>query len=494
MPNALAYLALLGWPVVCLAAFARFRVPVAVLVCQIGAMLLLPEKTEIRVPFQPLGKQEMAAIGTLLGLLLVGAGRKKLWKAKPLWGAEAWVYVIMLGAWGTSDTNKEPLSYGMTTLESLTTWEAISVAVGDIYTYLIPFIIGRAVFTSRADALTLLRSFQVAAFLYLPFIVIELLLSPQMHYWVYGFAQHDFIQTMRGGGYRPMVFTGHGLALSLFLAAGVLAGMVLTLAKAPGVLRIRGRYVSAFLLLVLISCKSLGAALFAFLFIGLLHALSPRWQMRMMVMLAAVIVLYPVSRAVDVFPHREIVQFVKDTAGPDRAQSIEFRFTNEEALAAHATKKPLYGWGRYRRSMLFIPFRETPVSVADGFWIAIYGQRGAVGFLCLFGMLLTPVFFLRSRMKRIVNREDRYLLVGLTCIGMMYTVDLLPNGLFTNYPVFFAGALMGLIRGMTTNPAPAAVIAPRAPTPTPMTSSVSGAVPVAFGSGPVTTSETPRKQ
>jgi hypothetical protein len=490
MPNELAYLALLAWPFVCLAAFARFRVPVAVLVCQIGAMLLLPEKTEIRVPFQPLGKQEIAALGTLLGLMLVSAGRKKLWKARPLWGAEAWVYVIMLGALGTSDTNQEPLSYGMTTLESLTTWEAISVAIGDVYTYLIPFIIGRAVFTTRADALTLLRSFQVAALLYLPFIVIELLLSPQMHYWVYGFAQHDFIQTMRGGGYRPMVFTAHGLELSLFLAAGVLAGMVLTLAKAPSILRLRGRYISGFLLVVLISCKSLGAALFALLFTGLLHLLTPRWQMRTMVVLAAVIVLYPVSRAVDVFPHKEIVQFVKDTVGPDRAQSIEFRFTNEEALALHAAKKPLFGWGRYRRSMLFIPWRATPVSVADGFWIVVYGQRGAVGFLCVFALLLTPVFFLRSRMKRLVNREDRYLLVGLTCVGMLYTVDLLPNGLFTNYPVFFAGALMGLIRGMTTNPAPAAVAAPR--TQTPMTSSVSGASPVAFGSAP--TPETPHQR
>jgi len=37
---------------------------------------------------------------------------------------------------------------------------------------------------------------------------------------------------------------------------------------------------------------------------------------------------------------------------------------------------------------------------------------------------------------------------------MMYVVDLLPNGLFTNYPVFFAGALWGLTRGMSDPAAP----------------------------------------
>ena len=466
MPNALAYLALLAWPVVCLGAFARFRPTVAVLIAYMGAMLLLPEKTEIRVPFQPLGKQEFAAIGALLGVLLVGAGRRKLWKAKPFFGAEAWVFVVMAGAFGTSAINKEYLSYGMTNIEALTTWEAISVCVGDIYTYLIPFILGRALFTSREDAITLLRAFQLGAILFVPFILIELVLSPQMHNWVYGFAQHDFIQTMRAGGYRPMVFMGHGLGLTLFLAAAILAGMVLTLAKTPGILRLRGRYLSAGFLSVLLVCKSLGAAIFSFLFAGLLQFLTPKWQMRALVVLACVIVLYPVSRATDVFPHKEIVQFVKDSAGPDRAQSIEFRFVNEEQLSKHAAKKALFGWGRFRRSMLFMPWKDEPVSVADGYWIVLYGQRGVVGFVSMFGMLLTPIFFLRSRMKRLVNREDRYLLVGLACILMLYTIDLLPNGMFSNFPIFFAGALMGLIRGLTDNPAPpAAVAAPAMATP-----------------------------
>ena len=452
MGNPLSNLALLAWPFVCLLAFARFKPTVAVLISFMGAMLFLPEKVEIKAPFQPLGKQEVAAIGALLGVLLVGAARRRLVAAKPFTSAEILVVIMMIGAFGTSKTNEEPLNYGMANLESLNTWEAISVSVGHIYTYLIPFVLGRALFKTREDALTLLRGFQLAALIYVPFIMTEIVMSPQMHNWVYGFAQHDFIQTMRGGGYRPMVFMGHGLGLTLFLAAACLAGVILTLSKRPSLFRLRGRWLSIFLLVVLIGCKSLGAAIFAFLFTGVLHLFAPRWQLRVLLIFASLIVLYPISRATEVFPHKEIVQFIKDTAGPDRAQSLEFRFTNEADLSKHAAKKPVFGWGRFRRNMIFSPWKDEPVSVSDGYWIVIYGVSGAWGFLCVFGLLLAPIFFLRKRLKKLQTVEDRYLLVGMACMLMMYTVDLLPNGLFTNFPIFFAGAVMGLIRGISDNP------------------------------------------
>lgn len=464
MGNPLSFLALILWPVVCLAAFARFKPTVAVLISFMGAMLFLPEKVEIKAPFQPLGKQEFAAIGAVLGVLLVGAARRKLLSSKPFRGAEAWTFIIMAGAFGTSRVNQEGLNYGMTQLPPLNTWEAFSVCVGDVYTYLVPFLLGRALFRTRDDAKTLLKAFQVGAIIYIPFIFTEILLSPQLHNWVYGFAQHDFIQTMRGGGYRPMVFMGHGLGLTLFLAAAVLAGNVLTLAKKPGVFRLRGRWVSAVLLVVLLGCKSLGAAVFAIMFTAILHFLTTKWQMRALVALSLLVVFYPVSRATEVFPHQEIVQFIKNTAGPDRAQSIEFRFDNEAKLSAHAAKKPIFGWGRFRRNMLFVEWKAEPYSVSDGYWIIVYGVRGALGFICFFGMLLTPLFVLRSRLKKITAADDRFLLVGLCSMLMLYTVDLIPNGLFTNFPIFFAGAVLGLIRGIAGTPPPPS--APANPMPT----------------------------
>lgn len=483
MGNPLSYLALVLWPVACLAAFARFRPSVAVLISFMGAMLFLPEKVELKAPFQPLGKQEFAAIGALLGVMLVGSARRRLLSAKPLRGAEAWTFIMMAGAFGTSKVNQEGLDYGMTQLPPLNTWEAISVCVGDVYTYLIPFVLGRALFRTREDARVLLKAFQVGALIYLPFIAIELVMSPQMHNWVYGFAQHDFIQTMRGGGYRPMVFMGHGLGLTLFLAATVLAGNVLTLARKPGIFRIRGRWWSIFFLVVLLACKSLGAAVFAILFSLVLTFLTTKWQMRTLIAFSALVVLYPVSRATEIFPHREIVQFIKNTAGENRAQSIEFRFDNEAKLSAHAAKKPVFGWGRFRRNMLFVPWKEEPYSVSDGYWIIIYGVRGALGFVCFFGFLLTPIFVLRSRLRKLPDASDRFLLVGLCCMVMMYSVDLIPNGLFTNFPIFFAGAVLGLIRGITEEQKATQMPSIPVPTMPPEPKQVKGRPVAASGAG-----------
>ena len=61
-----------------------------------------------------------------------------------------------------------------------------------------------------------------AALIYAPLCLLELRLSPQLHRWVYGYHQHDFVQTMRDGGYRPMVFMEHGLMVSFWMAAAAL--------------------------------------------------------------------------------------------------------------------------------------------------------------------------------------------------------------------------------------------------------------------------------
>ncbi len=449
MGNPFSLLILAIYPVITLAMFARFRPQVALLAAYLGGMLFLPEKTELFVPFYPLGKQEVTAIGCLLGVMLIGKNRRMFFAAKPMRGPDLWTVAFMVGAFGTSFINPEPLHYGPVFLMGLNTYEAICVCVGDLYNQMIPFVLGRAFFRTRDDARLLLRASQLAAVIYVPFIAVELVMSPMWHTWIYGFMQHDFAQTVRAGGYRPMVFMNHGLALTLMLAAGILAGNVLTLAKSPGLFRLRARWFSIALLIVLLGCKSLGAAIFAILFTAVLHFLAPRWQMRVLMMFAALVVFYPVSRATEVFPHKEITDFIKAKFGEERAGSLEFRFDNEAKLTEHGSKKLVFGWGRFGRAMLYDGESDKPSSVGDGHWINTYTIRGAWGFICFFGLILTPIFYIRRRQRLIQSPSDRYILVGSCCILMMYIVDLIPNGLFTNYPIMFAGALLGLAKGLT---------------------------------------------
>ena len=59
--------------------------------------------------------------------------------------------------------------------------------------------------------------------IYVPFALLEVRISPQLHIWLYGFFPHDFKQMMRDGSFRPTVFMEHALTLAQFMAAATLA-------------------------------------------------------------------------------------------------------------------------------------------------------------------------------------------------------------------------------------------------------------------------------
>src|SRR5205814_5450725 len=125
----------------------------------------------------------------------------------------------------------------------------------------VPFFLGLLLFRTSKQLSDLLTSFAIAAIIYLPLVAVELRMSPQFHYWLYGYQQHSFLQTMRFGGYRPMVFMTHGLALGRFLAVASLSALIV----APVRRRILGmpsRLVSAVLFVTLVLCKSAGAVIY----------------------------------------------------------------------------------------------------------------------------------------------------------------------------------------------------------------------------------------
>jgi hypothetical protein len=48
-----------------------------------------------------------------------------------------------------------------------------------------------------------------------------------LHTWVYGYFPHSFAQQLRYGGYRPVVFMGHGLLVALFAAIALISAVVM---------------------------------------------------------------------------------------------------------------------------------------------------------------------------------------------------------------------------------------------------------------------------
>jgi len=301
-------------------------------------------------------------------------------------GPEALVLLLLVGDTATVLTNQDPLDYGPTHLPGLGLNEVVSLFFNDFMWYAVPFFVARALITNARELKMLLTALVVAGAVYTPFLFIELMMSPQMHNWIYGFAQHAFDQTVRGGGYRPMVFMAHGLAVALLMTWSVTAA--LTLAKARRAVAgmpapVAALYNAGFLA----ACKSTGAFLYAVAAAPLLLFRPPRSIARVVALLGVLVVAYPALRAAAWFPTAALVDAATSISA-ERAQSLAFRFEMEELLSERAAERPWFGWGRFGRNMVHDPESGRPVSISDGHWIIAYSVKGMVGFAGIFLLIV----------------------------------------------------------------------------------------------------------
>jgi hypothetical protein len=443
----IAYLALLLVLPATIAAFAWLRPTHAVLVVLFGSQLFLPELVCFDAPLiPPLNKQSLPALCMMGAALAVTASRARIGQARPGRGIDSLMILAMLAVIGTVLTNRDPLTYGPTTLSAHQPSDVLSEVIRMLLGPVILFFLGRTLFRTAGDARDVLKALVIAGVVYSPFIAIELRLSPQFHAWIYGFGQHSFEQTVRAGGWRPMVFMAHGLALALFMCATGIAAWALSRAKVP-VLGVPAGPPGVFVSILLAIMNSLGALIYAAVIAPLQWFLKPKSQLRVAAVLAAIVAIYPVLRATDTFPRKELVNWAAQV-NQDRAQSLEFRFTNEDILVQKALERPWFGWGGFARSHVYDQ-RGVDQSVVDGAWIGFFASYGIVGFVARFGLLLIPIFMARRALPRL-GPSEQSLLAGVALISTVYVVDLLPNGMFNELPMFFAGTVTGLSQGMVT--------------------------------------------
>lgn len=449
MGNAFAYVALLGFFPIAAALFALLPPARALLAVFLASFQFLPELVGVDLPSVPsIGKQEVAAIAGTLGVAL--RAPRELLRARPFCGPEMLVLLLFVGDLGTVITNRDAVVWGSRVLPGLTLHEGLSLIVLDLLRYGLPFFLGRALFRDARALRSCLAGLALAGAIYSPLLFVELMLSPQLHRWVYGFHQHQFVQTLRGGGYRPVVFMPHGLAVGVFMAWAGVASMTLVKAR-KRVLGTPAGLAAVYNLGWLLACKSLGAALYGLVATPVLLFLKARTALHIAVLLVVVVIAYPVLRASGALPERTMVHAAR-LVSERAAQSLEFRFTMESMLAERAAERPLFGWGRFGRSMVFDEVTENPISVSDGHWIVVYGMSGAWGFVCVFGLLVAPVFLLQRRIQRVEARDLRILLAGLACIVAISALDLVPNGFHNSIVVLLAGALWGTTQGLSARP------------------------------------------
>jgi len=341
-------------------------------------------------------------------------------------------------------------------------WDTLSLTSDVLLGMALPFILGHVLFREVRDLQFFLGALMVGLLVYSLPMLWEVRMSPQLHSQVYGYFPFvAFEQMSRAEGFRPLVFTVHGLSLATVTAYAVVATAALV---RIGWKRLPSLPLPAtlYLAVVLAFCKSLGPIVFAIIGVPLGILASPRVQVRLAVLVVCVVLLYPAARASGVLP-ADTFAGVVEIVSTDRAQSLRYRLRNEDLAIANAVAKPFFGWGTHARSHVFDPQTGRDLLTTDGYWMIVLGKQGSVGLIATFGLLAFPVFWTGTALARLKRPADRAALATFAVLSAFVVVDLLPNANVVPLTLVIVGALSGVSARLverrpiarTARPAPA---------------------------------------
>ena len=446
MPNGIAYLMLLVWPVIATVLFQRLPREKALIWSILGAYMLLPPIANFNLPAVP--DMDKFTISNLCALALTVwvLDERISFLPRSLIG-RALIVLYVISPFATAMTNPDPIPIVQGDVPALRLYDSASTVTYQLIA-LIPFFLARTLLRSAAAMRAIVGALVTAGLIYSIPMLIESRLSPQINVWIYGFFQHDFSQSMRGGGFRPMVFMPHGLWVAFFSLMTVLSALIIWRTD-DGKHRARQFGIFLYLSLVLYLCKSVGPMVYAALLVPIILLIGRRWQLMVAAVLGVIVITYPLLRGAQMVPLDAILDYALSFS-PDRHQSLNFRVMNEEQLLARAMEKPLFGWGGYGRNLILDPVNGRILTIPDGQWIIVLGTYGWLGYIAEFGLLTLPLVFLGR--EAVLQRSTAFSPFACT-IALIYAanlVDLLPNATLIPFSWLMAGALMGYAEDLAT--------------------------------------------
>jgi len=442
MGNALAYLMLAIWPVISALLFQRLDARRAFIWSILGAYMLLSPLTYIALPVIPdLGKDSVSAAAAVL--LAMGAGYGVLALPRSLL-LKAMVAVFIMWPWVTMLGNPEPLAEGVSYRPALTPYDTFSTMVGQAF-ILLPFLAARNLLAEHGSERLMLRALMVGGLAYSLPMLVEVRLSPQINVWIYGYFAHDFIQMIRYGGFRPMVFMSHGLWVALFTFSALASAAAL--ARGGGLSR-RALLPVLWLGVMLVLCKSMAPILYALAVVPLLLLAPPRLILAVAAAFAAMVLAFPLLRLAGLIPIEQLTAAFQ-AIDAERAASLIFRLRNEDILLGRAVEKLWTGWGGYGRNLIVDPISGRYETISDGRWIITLGVAGLPGYIAEFGLFTLPVI----AAWRTPAARNEPTVAAMALIHATMLIDLIPNATITPLTFLMAGLIVGRVEQLRRVPA-----------------------------------------
>lgn len=438
MPNILAHFVFLLWPFLVFYFLSKHEIKKAIFVSFLFSFLWLPASYRLDLPLLPvITKTSLTAFLLIICLTFKSRGLSisKYFKSS---------YIILLylaSLIGTSLTNSEPVFTSVGILPGLTMYDAISVMFASIM-FFAPYQLARYFSRDMADTEIYFKILVSSALIYSFLALYEVRMSPQIHTMIYGYFPRSFAQQYRDGGFRPVVFMGHGLLVANFFSTVIIATYTLIRNKIQMSKTVSNGLLFTYFLVILVLCKSLAPLMYAILGITLIKFVRPFKLVAVALTLSLSCLMYPLLKSNEVIPEQDLLRFIETNISADRAQSLEFRLENEAALLDKAKIKPLFGWGGWGRNRIYNDDRDT--STTDGLWIIQIGANGYIGFALTYALLIMPIYIAWRNFKYITDKKNQVYISSLCLIISLFILDTIPND-GTGNPMYFlfAGALLG---------------------------------------------------
>jgi len=410
MPNLFAYGMIILWPIIAILLYKKFDTITATFWVVVGGFMFLPDKTIFDLPIFLIGKEEISGISALLCCIFIKnekiyfLGRGDLQKYLIIFVISIPIFNVFF--------NQKPMFNGQIWIQGLSVYDAI-VAMCNQYVRLLPFIVGVSICHKKGSFEKFLKLIVIAGLVYSILFVIELKFSPQLHTWIYGFFPHSFVQTIRYGGVRPVIFMGHGLLVATFYMVCLCASAI-ELKNAENKMKALG--VFCFFGVVLLSTKTVGAFIFGLFLSIMILFTTIRIQKLCSSVLLGIFLIYPTLSILNLIPYDTIIDFVK-SIDTNRADSIGVRFDNERMLLDHIRERFFIGWGGMARNRFFN-------TISDGYWLIIFGYYGFVYFFAYFMLFGLGVF---AKINSNHDKKFTQLKVNMSLLITILLIDQIPN-------------------------------------------------------------------
>lgn len=422
-------IALYSWPAVVLLLFATMPKRRAVIASFITAWLFLPMAGFEISGLPDYNKTSATTFGVVIGMLLLDSGR--------LFGFRPRLVDLPMAIWCLS-----PFATSLS--NGLGYYDGATSVVHQVITWGVPYLIGRVYFSDLQGLRELAIGIVIGGLIYVPLCLLEMRIAPQLHYQLYGYNQHSFLQHIRYGGYRPMVFMQHGLMVAMWMTAATLLAFWLWYSRSvKSITGVSMAILLPVLAVTTVLCKSANALLL--LLVGV-AALLVSSMMRTRLALAAILVIAPAYAFVRVMDIDVVSPVLSTIASIDaeRAQSFGSRLHYEELLLDKAMQRPMLGWGGWGRNRVY-GYEGNDLTITDGFWIITLGKYGLIGLSMFMLVLMMPALRLMKNMPpRHWATPAIAPLTALTFLSAVYLVDNLPNAMFNPIFVLAIGGMTGV--------------------------------------------------